>query len=303
MIKTYKDLESEYKETGNPLFDKIIKNQLSQVSLFEKRKKNSLLQKLHIYTDLPSGQISFSVLSSVTGGFQNILTGAINHYCGGSNDGKVSKVIKEQSQLSLIDVAPGSFIVKFAPTNEFDIDDSQKSLFDNYSSKINVSDTLDRLVDDISSLSKSQDNIEKFQKNFGRRTFLNTNKWIKKLNEDQVELDFINKDSKVIKFHREEITSLEKNISNYTSNKTSNSFTTFIPGFLVQVNIDTGVLVLKSGNGLKQYKIKINDDSLRKLNITTNKRYIIEAKKEVNYHENNKTELTSSRLEKNLRKL
>lgn len=258
---TFDDLKSQRNSSGNSIFDNVVRAGFEQIEQFEYQKKVEDLHTIHIETDLPSGQIEFSVLSEIMSGIQDMVSEAF-----GFKYDKTSK--SNVASLALVRVKPGSFIIKFtSKENAISLDGNQEKL------ELGEIDEVDNIVGMLmNGVNKLQsfDDGKKFVSEFGGTTTKRTIRWLNKLQTSGTEFEYYKNRSNPIAFQRERMQRTSEILKKISPDKQVQVIK--VEGILVGINNKLSKLWIELPNR-NTIVVVVKDKRLSEKSFTTNRTY------------------------------
>lgn len=268
--------ENKFANSNSP-YEKSINLMMSDIQEFERRKKKEYSPKLRIINDFSSGIVDVDTLTTVIQGLQRTFNGAYNAIRGnGSNFGRIPKRVIEESQLVVTGFSKGSFIIEFNSIDSIS-ENRNEELFE---STFNEIELLNDLLDNINQ-AVDYVSVSHFVESFGVRTFNYTREWFKDLSIKDVAIEYKNPKYEInTYFDKSRIRHIADTLSKIDINESVETIN--MNGKLVGVNQNSSYIDFLI-NENKEVKVKIKDDSLEHLKLTTNEYYSLDINKiEVN---------------------
>lgn len=269
---SYHEIKQSINELSesNP-YSSILKNSLIGIEIFEKEKQKKEESFIRIHSQLDSGIIEADILGKMIQGLQSTIEGAFNYVLGnGSNQGKVPERFSESSKLVVTAFSPGSFVISINSKQEAQ-NSKQTSLLDAPSTEFKK--LVDNVLIDINNLD-DQDEITEFVSKYGTRTFNRSKQWINSLKNNEFEYKTF-KDNNEIRFEESKIKSISSIMSRVTTFEETESVQ--INGKLTMINNKTSKLSFEVDDN--EITVRVQDDSIEKLNLLTNQNYNLNIKK------------------------
>lgn len=262
----------------NAEYKDIVTLGLMQIKRNELEKQIASSAEIHIMSKLPSGMIDFATIGAITTGVQKVLNSAVKHIANVFGDSKASKKISDENELAIVDVKPGSFVIKFKPTSELvksDIVSKQIKL--GGLSESNTLERLDELMIDLYS-STAQESGVKFKRKYGFSASNAAVKWLRELNQRETDFNYSGIDDDEPK--------------HFSSRRMKNIYTILnepevdyhlqkveIVGQLTAFNKKYKYIRIQDLTADKEIRINVLDDSLKTAELLTNKNYKVSVTK------------------------
>lgn len=262
----------------NPEYEDIITMGLMQIKNNELEKQRYGSAEIHISSKLPSGMIDFATIGAITTGVQKVLNSAVKHIANVFGDPNASKKISDENELAIVDVKPGSFIIKFKPTSELIKNDVvSKQIKLGGLSESNTLERLDKLMVDLYSSTGQESGVE-FKKRYGSSASKAAVKWLKELNQRETDFNYsgVNADEpKHFSSRRMKniYTILDTPESDYNMQQVK------VVGPLTAFNKKYKYIRIQDLTSDKEIKINVLDNSLKTAELLTNKNYKISVTK------------------------
>lgn len=262
-------LKKQRNISGNLLFDDVVQAGLKQIVQFESRKKIEekieAFHTIHIETDLPSGQIEFSVLSEIMSGIQEMVSGAFDF---AYNKDEKSNI----ASLALVAVEPGSFIIKFtSKENAVGLYDNQEKL--ELGEIDEVDNMVGKLMNGVNEL-RSVDDGKEFASEFGGTATKKTVRLLNKLHSYGTEFEYFKNPSNPIQFKLERMQEVTEILKKIIPDKQVQAIP--IKGFLVGINNKSNKIWVELPNKTT-IVVNVKDKRLSEKSFTTNRSYELQA--------------------------
>lgn len=279
-LEFIKDDSSEFYEIKRALYslpdddpykEELYKNILSMYEFINENNQDNK-PKIRLLNNLESGKIKLSQLGYTSIQIQEIYSGAYGTKIGiQSNKGKMAELVKEQSNI-IASVKAGSFIIEIDSIG----DEYERKEIDIMEQRVDKFDLVNQIMDSINSIETEED-VLSYLNNYGHKTLVSTQKWFKELAKDDVEFEYINKKNNIKNiFDKSKVSEVYKAITDMKEFVMATELT--IKGTLVGVINDNRKLFFKDINDEK-ITVEVQDDSLKEINVTTNKYYELSVKK------------------------
>lgn len=280
-ICTFAQVDDHFHENkfvnSNSRYEKAINLMMSDIQEFERRKGKKDSPQIRIVNDFSSGVIDVDTLTTVIHGLQRTFNGAYNAIRGnGSNIGRIPKRVMKESQLVVTGFSKGSFIIEFNSIENITESRNEELLEIDF----NEIELLNDLLDNINH-AVDYTNVSNFVESFGVRTFNYTREWFKDLSLKNVEIEYKNPKYEIdTYFDKPRIKHIADTLSKIDIKESVEIIN--MNGKLVGVNQNSSYIDFLI-NDRNEVKVKIKDDSLEHLKLTTNEYYSLDINKiEVN---------------------
>ncbi|GAA0058473.1 MULTISPECIES: hypothetical protein [Streptococcus] len=238
---------------------------LKAIKLFESEKveknrvKNILSLRL-MTEEYESGQIGLKPFTNTLNSLETIQENGIAAMLGYEGKrGKIPKDILERNELIITATRAGSFIV------DFGVKENQLSLFEEENVVNNY------IVTDVTGLLQENINVSEFVEKYSPRTFTAVKTLISNLNKEKIGFEIRDEVKDILySFPKEKVKEINSKLRDtYIENHEGVE----ISGKLVKADLKSQKITLDSGN--EQITIKIKDDNIKELHLTTNEKYKI----------------------------
>lgn len=238
---------------------------------FIKENKEEHKPQIKLLNNLESGKITLPQLSSASNNIQDIYSMAYAKIHGISfNKGNGKKLLREQSDITAV-MKAGSFIIEIDSIGK-DLKDESEDMIEQSIDKYELMNNIMVSLSDI----ENQDDVYSFYEKYGQQSLKKLQEWFGVLKDEQIEFEYKNDMNNIVKkLNKSKIKNIYDSITNMEEKVEIRDYT--IKGNLVGVNNKYKKITFEIEKNLT-VTVDIEDNSLDKINLTTNKYYELDTK-------------------------